>query len=331
MLLLTAAAASAQNVIHGKFGEANVEGRRVIVHVSVIAPPGQQDRIADDALRGQGARPLQAAEFVTSGIVWNQFIGSGNNSAVAQNYNTSGEKADTLSLLTDTHTTWNSVTQSRFRFTLGAPTTRCPSLVSECPGPQTFDTNNDVGWVAINGCCTLAVTWYGTSTDEADVAMNSKMSWNTATNPTGTYDPEAVLLHENGHVAGLSHSPIVDAIMYAYYTGGAAVLHDDDKRCIVWLYPQDNATAPITGAVKSSSSGNPVISGAKVTIADFPTSATTNASGVYTIPGVPKIGAYTVTASASGFQSFTKTIETFNDAVNFVLTPSTNCRGKKGC
>ena len=59
-----------------------------------------------------------------------------------------------------------------------ATTTRCPSLVRECPGAQRNDRFNDVGWAQLqNG--TLGVTWSTSGTDEADMAINTRYAWTT--------------------------------------------------------------------------------------------------------------------------------------------------------
>jgi Matrixin len=127
-------------------------------------------------------------------------------------------------------------TTSRFNFSNGGQTTRCPSLVKECPGPQRYDGNNDVQFMALGGCCTLGVTWYSTSRDEADMALNSKFRWTTSGG--SGYDLETVMLHENGHVAGLGHSSVSSAVMYAYYGGRRPALTSDDICAISTLYPE---------------------------------------------------------------------------------------------
>ena len=49
-----------------KFGQAQVAGRDVIVHVTVVVPRGADpNQVALDALRNQGARPFQGDEFST--------------------------------------------------------------------------------------------------------------------------------------------------------------------------------------------------------------------------------------------------------------------------
>ena len=93
----------------------------------------------------------------------------------------------------------------------------------------------------LSGCCTLGVTWYSTSRDEADMALNSKFRW--TTNGGSGYDLQTVMLHEDGHVAGLGHSSLSSAVMYAYYSGVRRVLTPDDMCGISTLYPEPGFTS----------------------------------------------------------------------------------------
>ncbi|MDA2930725.1 proprotein convertase P, partial [Acidobacteria bacterium AH-259-O06] len=191
------------STVISKFGKAQVAGRDVIVHVTVVVPPGADaNQIALDAVRNQGARPFQSDEFSASGLVWDQFSDSYvGNDYVLQYYNPDNDPTGGgLNALWNTHLTWTGVSTSKFAFADGGETNRCPSLVRECEGKQTFDGFNDVAWLEIRGCCTLAVTWYGTSIDEADMAINTKFSW--STDGINDFDLESVVLHENGHVVG---------------------------------------------------------------------------------------------------------------------------------
>jgi Matrixin len=201
----------AQNRLAGRFGEIIVGNQRVVVDVTIAALPGQnQNDISENALRGQGARPLQPSELTINGLAWDQFL---------QNYNGAGAPIAAFTSLTNSEATWNGVSTSAF-YVASETTTRCPSLVKECPGPQTFDGYNDVGWAAISGCCTLAVTWYGTSIDEADMALNSGLQW--TANGVAGYDLETMMLHENGHALGLGHSDVSGSVMGAYVLCGSA-------------------------------------------------------------------------------------------------------------
>ena len=119
---------------------------------------------------------------------------------MTQHYNPQNEPtSNSKSIFEITQDSWTGVDTSIFEFELGEDTTRCPSLVKECKGPQEFDGYNDVAWVPLNSRTTLGVTWPGIYIDEADMALNSKKNWDT------TYDIQTVFLHENGHVAGLGH------------------------------------------------------------------------------------------------------------------------------
>ena len=66
---------------------------------------------------------------------------------------------------------------------------------------------------------TLGVTWFTTSVDEADMAINTRFGWSTAncTQVPGAFDLQTVYLHENGHVAGLGHSSNQSAVMFPSY------------------------------------------------------------------------------------------------------------------
>jgi hypothetical protein len=228
-------------------GVARLGGEDVFVEVLVAVPEkADAHAAAAQALREQGARPadtreLESAGFTTTGLVWDEFPdATPGNDFVTQYYNPKSDPTSgaALDALIDTQATWTDVPTSSFAFRYGGKTNRCPSLVNECPGPQVFDGYNDVGWVKLSGCCTLAVTWFSTSLDEADMGINTRFKWSTGIPATtGRYDLESVILHENGHVAGLGHSSDTSAVMYAYYSGLRRSLHQDDIDGISFLYP----------------------------------------------------------------------------------------------
>jgi hypothetical protein len=140
---------------------------------------------------------------------------------------------------------WNDV--AAFSFSYGEPTTRCGSLIQECPGAQVFDDFQDVGWNDLGRCgffrCTLAVTWFGDADgdgfmDDADVAFNTRVSpWRTGCNED--FDFQTIAIHEFGHVAGLGHSNVGGAVMEAFYGGDHCWLHADDIAGLTEMYPAD--------------------------------------------------------------------------------------------
>ena len=203
----------------------------VVVHVA----EGESARRAGDrALEAQGAKrapaPPQSAAYTLNGLRWDVL-------PVAQNYNPARQVTSAArTALTNTYGDWSSVSASAFRITSGGTTSRCPSLVKECPGAQRYDGYNDVGWSRLAGG-TLGVTWYSTSIDEADMAINTRYAWSTVCRQVaGAFDLESVFLHENGHVAGLGHSSDPIAVMYPSYQTARCALATDDRAGIAALY-----------------------------------------------------------------------------------------------
>ena len=321
----TSTEAAGRPQVVSAFGQ--VPGTDLIVHVTVIVPEGQSAAAAAAAaLRAQGARPFASADFTTTGLVWDQFFDErSENDFVTQYYNSQDDPTGGgRNAFENTQGTWTGVGASSFVFADGGDTTRCPSLVRECKGPQTFDGNNDVAWVALRSSTTLAVAWYGTSTDEVDIAMNTKFTW--AING-GDFDVETVLLHEQGHAVGLGHSTVAGAIMAAYYGGVQRTLGGDDISGISTLYPVSGSTTVATGSISGTvTDGSISIDGATVSIDDTGLSMTTGTDGSYLIEDVP-VGTYSVTASATGFESGTANdvdvTDDGNTVVDFALSAVT--------
>jgi cysteine-rich repeat protein len=251
--LLLSTSATAQPHVVAALGKAKVQGEKVLVEVLVVVHPGQNGRdAARAALAAQGADPVDDAAFTTSGLVWEQL-------PVTQNYNPGKEPVSLGGLgqaaLEATHATWNGVATSRAKLELGGTTGRCPSLVRECKGPQRFDGNNDVAWLSIGGCCTLGVTWFGTTIDEADMALNTNFSW--ANDGVSDFDAQTVFLHENGHVLGLDHSSVEGAVMEPSYEGIRRTLNQDDEDGITYLYPCDGPCGDgVLGSGEECDDGN---------------------------------------------------------------------------
>jgi Matrixin len=215
-------------------GVAQVRGDTAVVEVYVQVQPGETAREATDAaLADQGA--LRAAPPTSggpgfTGLVWDVL-------PVVQSYNPAGEAVAAQSVLQATQATLSSSPGSDFAMTSGGTTSRGPSIVQECPGPQRIDGFNDVGWARLsNG--TLGVTWSIIGgTDEADMALSTRVPWHTGcTIVANSFDTQAVLLHENGHVAGLDHAASTASVMYPFYRGARCTLDALDQRAIRTLY-----------------------------------------------------------------------------------------------
>ena len=247
LLAALPAAAQADTRIASASGVTQVNGETVFVDVVVAVPRGQSDRAATDrALSEQGAsrreKPPWAGgpggggggggggdEFFYTGLEWTSF-------PVVQNYNSTGQPLSAYPALRDTQSAWSSAGSS-FRFQDGGATTRCPSLVQQCQGPQVRDGFNDVGWTSIGGS-TLGVTWSTFANPEADMALNTRFTWKATCNSTGGsgIDVESVFLHENGHVAGIDHTNRTDSVMYPSYQGPRCALTAYDQASIQNLY-----------------------------------------------------------------------------------------------
>ena len=136
LLMAAASTLSAQRVV-GRFGEAFVDGRKVVVEVLVGVPRGgNADTIAGAALRDQGARPIDS-RFQLTGFDWNSVPSPELPGRVSQIYVPDNEPAgfDAQAAFANSQTTWNLVTELTFSFDDGGTTPNvCQSLVRECPG-----------------------------------------------------------------------------------------------------------------------------------------------------------------------------------------------------
>jgi hypothetical protein len=263
------------------------------VDVVALARAGERDSdVAARVLAALNARPTSAflgsEGFRVTGLVWP--------SDPTQSYNDEGEPTFASGFATDVQATqaaWSSVSGSTFDFVWGGDSTRCPSLVRECPGPQVADGFNDVQWMDLNGARTvLGVTWsVASATPEADIALNLRFPWGGFGNASEI--AYATILHESGHVVGLDHSADSGAVMHASMDADAPlqVLQPDDEEGVRYLYPE--LISEVTGTVTLN--GN-VVEGALVFLAGTDISAFTDGSGEFTLSGVPRDVTYDVVA-----------------------------------
>lgn len=340
-LFLAASAASlAAQQVATALGESFVGGRRVVVEVLVAVPPGADaDYMLNAALRDQGARRLAADRFSTTGLVWpSDPLSDPKEYTIRQYYNSAGQPDWRGEAFTAAQDTWTNIADSSVILDLVDTTTRCPSLVKECPGKQSYDGYNDVSWLSIKGCCTLGVTWYGVGETgpETDMALNTNFSWGNGQDAFGSYDTQTVFLHELGHVLGLDHSQVLQAIMYATYQGERRVLDKDDIRGAILLYHDGELTQTISGHVMS---GGSAVANATVSLDTTGLFAMTDGSGYYEIMGVPTIGSdlsapdntYNLTATASGYDSDTISKNVGDTTADFDLAAGDGGDGGGSC
>ena len=254
LAMLTATTLSAQYQIGGQMARKQINGRNLLVHVTVAAPIGVPvETVADREIRRRGAAPIQSAPFVTIGPAWPNFSdATAGNDFIVQHYNGFADPTvgQGKGIWNRTRTTWSNVATSSFAFEMSENlTTRCPSLVDECPGPQTTDGFHDVGWCNLGDLSPifggiLGVTWFewdgSNALIEADVCLNANPTVAWTTGSPSNIDVETVLLHEQGHVAALGHSTNRRAVMYRSYLAVRQALHSDDVNGITFLYPEDD-------------------------------------------------------------------------------------------
>jgi len=130
---------------------------------------------------------------------------------------------------------------------------------------------------------------------ESDIVFNGSLGYSISGND-GTVDVQGTALHEIGHLLGLSHSVIDDAVMYPFLSpdiSSARLLKTDDIAHISHLYSLDAIIgSSISGRVINGYTSEAVI-GAHVYVIDPNNSSNTVGAyslqnGEYFIPGVSK-------------------------------------------
>jgi len=131
---------------------------------------------------------------------------------------------------------------------------------------------------------------------DSDIALNSSVDWSVG-GAAGTNDVRAVALHEVGHMLGLCHSAIRDAVMWPFLPEDVQSVRlpaPDDVAWVSRFYPSEPAASAafgrIAGRVTNGANGLPIL-GAHVYVVDPATQASvvgayTRDDGTYELPGL---------------------------------------------
>ena len=91
---------------------------------------------------------------------------------------------------------------------------------------------------------------------DADMEIREDLPWSLAGQPSaGSYDLQAALTHEVGHVLGLAHAQHPDAVMAPSYSAASITqrtLSDDDQQGICAVYPDRQTRATSAGVTAST-------------------------------------------------------------------------------
>jgi Matrixin len=211
-----------------------------------IPPDADADAIVADALARRGAQPVANSDPTLQSVLptlhWPQFFDhTVKNPFVPQYYNPAGDTVPggALEALQADEAEWSAVPTSKYAVHYAGMTTR----------GEAFDGFNTVSWPASwpdsPNALDVTITTFFVQTGvivDADIIINGQY-FQYFTNPVDltptSFDLRYVLLHENGHVAGLGHSLDPSAVMFPVFSSGIVGhgLAQDDIFAISWLYP----------------------------------------------------------------------------------------------
>jgi hypothetical protein len=216
-----------------------------------LAVSGDQDEttLTKAALERAGALPLNLSpKFVLTGPKWPQFFDQDQtNDVVWQSYNPNGQNivGDPIAALQSGEQEWTNVSNSSFELAYNGPTT----------AGATFDGVNVVSWPSVWNHASAAFAVTLTISDlstgfilDSDTVLNRNFQFFSKPADVGPnrVDLRYVMLHENGHLAGLDHSPDTSAVMYFDFMSGTVGhgLAIDDINAISTLYPANSTLTP---------------------------------------------------------------------------------------
>jgi hypothetical protein len=217
-----------------------------------VAPDQDEATLAKNALADEGAYPLSnsSPKFVLSGFKWPQFFDQNpTNDIVWQSYNPNGQNTigDPLEALQSAEQEWTDVSSTSFVLGYHGTTTLGAG----------YDGINVVSWPSVwnHAASAFAVTLTAfdlntNSIVDSDIVVNRNFKFFSQPSQVtpDRIDIRYVLLHENGHLAGLDHSLEPSAVMYDDFKSGVVghVLASDDINGISTLYPANSTSPPVS-------------------------------------------------------------------------------------
>jgi hypothetical protein len=146
-------------------------------------------------------------------------------------------------------------------------------------------------------------------TNAGDIVFNSNMIWQI----NNDYDLETVALHEMGHALGLDHTPIGNAVMYAYYSGIKQSLTGDDTSGIQSLYGAYPTDQVNNGSFGTATNLTPLINGnGQVALGGQSLSGTSDVDYyVVTVPANTN-GTMTVSMQSTNLSSVSPRVAVYN-------------------